>query len=103
MSTVPKLVSVAQQLAARVRDDDPATNARWLTHELPDPNDWFRLCFALAAAVPDDKSWQDLTLWAYGDGGPDTPAAIRRRRRELAAVLNPDRSRGRATTSKRGQ
>lgn len=31
---------------------------------LPDPSDWFRLCFVLAAAVPDDRPWRHLTAWA---------------------------------------
>lgn len=66
MTTVEHLESVAQQLAARLRDDDPEAVARWLHAELPDPADWFRLCFALAAAVPDDRTWRHLIAWTEG-------------------------------------
>jgi len=64
------LESVARQLAGRVRDDDPEANLRWLRAELgTDPHqpvtDTERLCFALAHAVPDDKTWSELTGWAY--------------------------------------
>jgi len=60
---VPRLEAIAQQLAARVRDEDPDTVAQWLNTELPNPADWFRLAFVLAAAVPDDKRWSDLIRW----------------------------------------
>lgn len=63
---VDRLEQLAQQLVARMRDDDPAANARWLSAELSDPCDWFRLCFVLAAAVPDDRTWLDLTEWHTG-------------------------------------
>lgn len=63
MDDVARLESIAQQLAARIRDDDPEANGRWLAAELPDPGDWFRLCFALAQAVPDDRTWRQLTAW----------------------------------------
>jgi hypothetical protein len=35
-----------------------------LAAQLPDPDDWFRLAFVLAAAIPDDRSWTALTAWA---------------------------------------
>lgn len=73
---IDRLESVAAQLAARVRDEDPEDNRCWLENELPDPADWFRLCFALAAAVPDDRTWTELTAWHTG--APD-PLAKRRR------------------------
>jgi hypothetical protein len=55
---------VAQQLAARVRDDEPWLVHAWLARELPDPKDWYRLCFVLACAIPDDRTWLKLTDWA---------------------------------------
>lgn len=62
-----ELASIAIQLAMRLRDEDadPEANGRWLREMLPDPNDHFRLCFVLAAAIPDDRPWTALTAWAY--------------------------------------
>jgi hypothetical protein len=60
---VPRLEAIAQQLAARVRDEAPDTVARWLHGELPDPADWWRLCFVLACAHPADRGWRQLTEW----------------------------------------
>ncbi len=67
---VAHLDSIAQQFAGRVHDDDPEANLRWLRAELgTDPraplSDTERLCFALAHAVPTDKTWSELTAWAY--------------------------------------
>lgn len=58
-----RLAQIAQQLAARVRDDDPEANGRWLLAELPDPADWWRLLFVQAAAMPVDREWRQLTAW----------------------------------------
>lgn len=57
------IAAIAAELAIRVRDDSPEANARWLAAVMPEPADWFRLAFALAAAVPDDRSWKHLTAW----------------------------------------
>lgn len=57
------LAEVASELAQRVRDDDPEANARWLRNTVPNRDDRDRLLFALAAAVPDDRSWLALTAW----------------------------------------
>lgn len=66
MKTVDELAAIAVQLVMRVRDvEDPNANGEWLVEQLPDPAEWLRLCFALAAAVPDDRSWAALTAWAY--------------------------------------
>ena len=70
MTTPDRLAEVAAMLAARVRDDGPEDNAVWLTGALPDPADWFRLCFVLAAAVPDDRTWAELTAWHTGTADP---------------------------------
>lgn len=69
-----RLASIAAQLAARVRDHDPENNGQWLTRQLPDPADWFRLAFVLAAAVPVDQTWRDLTAWARNL--PDTATVL---------------------------
>jgi len=74
------LTSVAQELIVRVRDDDPAANGQWLSGVLPDPGDWFRLAFLLATAVPDDRSWTELTSWFTGES--DRVEARRRQWRE---------------------
>ncbi len=58
-----ELASVAAQLVARVRDEIAEDNARWLADACPDPMDQYRLLFVLAAAVPDDLPWKQLTAW----------------------------------------
>jgi hypothetical protein len=58
-----RLAQVATQLATRVRDYATDDNAKWLVKQLPDPTDWFRLSFALAAAIPEDRTWRALTSW----------------------------------------
>lgn len=63
-ATVDRLASIASQLAARVRDDNAEANARWLQAMLPDPEERDALPFVLAAAVPDDRPWLELTAWA---------------------------------------
>lgn len=70
--SVEELEGLAQELVVRLRDDDPEDTRRWLTAALPDPSDWFRLCFVLACAVPDDRSWKALTAWTVF--GPARPA-----------------------------
>jgi hypothetical protein len=62
-ATVTHLAQTATQLAARIRDENPDDNATWLAQQLPDPGDWFRLSFVLAAAIPDDRTWTQLTAW----------------------------------------
>lgn len=57
-----RLAAIAVELATRVRDDDPAANARWL-HATTTPEDRFALLFVLAAAIPDDRPWLHLTAW----------------------------------------
>lgn len=64
------LGSIAQQLAGRIRDEDPEDVGRWLRAELPNPADWFELCFALAAAMPVDVSFSLLTAWTNEGGDP---------------------------------
>lgn len=56
------LESIAQQLVARVRDDDPEANQRWL-HNVTTPADREALLYVLAAAVPETPTWQALTAW----------------------------------------
>ena len=65
-----QLAEIAAQLAARVREDDPEANARWLANVLSDPADWFRLAFVLAAAVPVEVPWTALTGWTEGRAEP---------------------------------
>ncbi len=88
--TPDELAVIAAQLAARVRDDPPADNARWLRNMVPTPTDWFRLCFVLASAVPDDKTWGDLTMWVHRRGVP-VSEEIAARRRVLDEALRPRR------------
>lgn len=88
-----RLAGIAAQLVARIRDDDPRANAAWLCAVSKGPVDWLRLCFVLAAAVPTDRSWRQLTAWTRASeerpGGPDTPDNIERRRDILEAALWP--------------
>jgi hypothetical protein len=87
-----ELVSIAQQLIGRLREDDAEANARWLQLMVPHPADWFRLCFVLAAACPIDRPWSRLTEWTRYTG-PDSPTAIARRRADLVDALAPKRRR----------
>lgn len=88
------LASVAQQLAGRVRDDEPSANGRWLACVLKDTTaEGYRdLCFVLAAAVPVDVPWRELTEWVrlreYGDGRPDTEEKVRQRQADLLEALD---------------
>lgn len=66
------LEQIAQQLIARVREDDPQANQRWL-HAVTTPDDREALLYVLAAAVPDDRTWRDLTAWT----DPERYAQIR--------------------------
>ena len=64
------LAAIAVELVVRVRDDDPSAVHRWLRNEVPD-NDMMALAVILAAAVPDDRTWTDLTAWLrYRDERP---------------------------------
>jgi hypothetical protein len=88
VSDLEHLTSVAAQLAARIRDDDPEANGRWLLAMVPDSRDWWLLCFVLAAMVPQDRTIQQLLAWTQPlAGGPDTPEAVAKRRRELDEAL----------------
>lgn len=77
MDDVARLEQIAAQLVGRIRDDAPESNGRWLAAELSNPRDWFQLCFVLAAAVPDDRTWTELTEWHTGVVDP-----VERRRRQ---------------------
>jgi hypothetical protein len=85
--TPDELAAVAAQLVARVRDDAPDANARWL-NALTNEKDRYALLFVLAAAVPDDKTWGDLTMWVYRRGVP-VSAEIQQRRQVLDEALRP--------------
>lgn len=65
-ATPDYLASVALELSYRVREDDPEANGQWLAKRLPDPADWFRLVFVAAAAIPQDRTWQELIGWTAG-------------------------------------
>ena len=81
---VDRLAEIAAQLAARMREHSAEDNARWLSLMLGDPQDWFRLAFVLAAAVPVDQPWLSLTSWTR----PDSVQVIAERRRQLDVALN---------------
>ena len=72
MATDPadRLAEIAAELACRVRDETPADNATWLAEQLPNPADWWKLCFVLAAAIPDDRPWLALTAWTVTRPAP---------------------------------
>lgn len=59
---VDRLVSVAMQLAGRVRDDDPEANQRWL-HASTTAEEREALLYVLAAAVPVDVEASVLYHW----------------------------------------
>lgn len=63
MTDPERLAQIAAELACRVRDEAPDDNARWLDEKLPDPLDRRNLCIVLAAAIPVDQPWLQLTAW----------------------------------------
>ena len=69
-----ELAAIAAQLCGRIREDSAEDNARWLAEVLPDPADWFRLNFAMGAAVPVDVPWLTLTEWTARRGRRAHPA-----------------------------
>lgn len=69
-----RLARIAQDLAVRVRDDDPAANGRWLELATTGEERW-ALLFVLAAAVPTDRPWPALVEWFTG---PAEPLEVRR-------------------------
>lgn len=90
---VDRLASIAQQFAGRLRDDDPEANRRWLwsvtTQEERDA-----LHFVMAAAIPVDVPWRQLTAWADLTP-PEDPKVIEARRRVLIeATRRVPRGRG---------
>lgn len=85
MTDTDHLARLAVELVVRIRDDEPSANARWLAAHLPDPGDWFRLAFVLAAAVPDDRSWHALTAWTRSDGCHTSASGHRRRGEPVCA------------------
>lgn len=60
-----RLAKVAVELVGRVRDDPADANWQWFIERLPDPLDREHIAFILAAAVPVDEPWRNLTCWAY--------------------------------------
>ena len=78
-ATVDRLASIAQQLAGRVRDDDPVANARWLA-AVTTAEEREALLFVLAAAVPVNQSWARLTAWASEDARTEAVRRLERRR-----------------------
>ena len=59
-----RLAHVAAQFAARLRDDDPDSVARWLCGELDGAERW-SLLFMLAAMVPIDQTPAQLLAWFW--------------------------------------
>jgi hypothetical protein len=82
-----KLAELACQLVARVREDDPQANQRWL-HLLTTPEEREAMLYILAAAVPVDQPWSHLTAWRRTKA-PEDPAVIAERRRILNESLSP--------------
>ena len=56
-----RLARIAQELVVRVRDDDPDVVHQWLESAVA--GEWLALSVILACAVPDDRSWRQLTAW----------------------------------------
>lgn len=80
MIDTDRLQEIAQQLAARVRDDDPTANQRWL-HNVTTPQEREALLYVLAMAVPIDRPWSELVAWT---GEPEVRAQRRKTRKAAA-------------------
>jgi hypothetical protein len=87
-----QLAAIAAELAVRVRDETPDANGAWLAAELPDPADWFRLAFILAAAIPDDRSWTALTAWSWATARPQQEPEPGLEPEPVAGQVRPTRS-----------
>ncbi|MBM0275352.1 hypothetical protein [Micromonospora tarensis] len=102
-----RLAAVAAELVVRVRDEGPDDNAAWLAAALPDPAAREHLLYVLAAAVPDDRPWTDLTAWAVErrlkPHGTQAAAARHRYRREDLCEECRDAERVRDKLRKRAQ
>lgn len=85
--TEDELSSIAQQLVGKLRDEDPEAVNRWLSSVMPCSTDWYRLCFVLAAAVPDDKRWSELMGWWV-----DPPVKTRPRAGEFVDEIAVERA-----------
>lgn len=59
-----RLAHVAALLAARVRDEDPDSVARWLCSETDGVDRW-NLLFLLAAMVPTEQTPGQLLSWFW--------------------------------------
>lgn len=59
-----QLAQIAMELMVKVRDEAPEVVHRWLASVI-DPADWMGLAIVLACAVPDDRSWKELTAWTW--------------------------------------
>jgi hypothetical protein len=84
MSDLTRLERIAQELVVRVRDDDPEANARWLLAHADEADRW-KLLFILAAAVPDDRRWTELTEWYTGGAQERRRAQWRESKQRSAA------------------
>lgn len=68
---VDRIAEIADQLRHRVRDQYPEEYGAWLAQQCPDPQDWWRLVFVLAHAVPAGPGWLKLTAWTRPKAKPD--------------------------------
>jgi hypothetical protein len=66
------LAAVATELMCRVRDDDPEANVRWLRSQVQ-PEQYEALILILAAAIPTDRTWAQLTSWTWLRGLSSAP------------------------------
>lgn len=73
---VSRLESIAQQFAARIHEEDPRALQRWL-HAVTGPEEREALLYLLAAAVPTDRTWKQLTAWVDGRSTPEEQAMRR--------------------------
>ncbi len=64
-----RLAEIGAQLVARVREDDPEAYLRWL-RAMVAPGELEALCIVLAAAVPTNQTWLQLTAWTSGETSP---------------------------------
>ncbi len=93
MDHAERLSRIAIELVMRVRDEDPETNGSWLRQAVASEQDRFDLLFVLAAAIPDDRSWTDLTAWVHGDDHSDL-VDVGECRRPSATGARSHRARG---------
>jgi len=95
VNELDRLASIGAQLVARIRDDDPDLNGKWLASVTSEEDRW-ALLFVLAAMVPTDQTVAELLEWVEADSDEN----VARRRLVVANGLRGGLGRRRVTPNR---